>query len=64
MFKKIFSFFKKNKKGQSIMEYSMIFVLISIPLMTTFLNIRDKIGDRAFEAMKSLAEGTIMGSTP
>ena len=43
------------------MEYSMIFVLISIPLMTTFLNIKDKIGDRAFEAMQSLAKGTIMG---
>ena len=39
----------------------MTFVLVSCTLMTTFLNIRDKIGDRAFEAMQSLAKGTIMG---
>ena len=55
MLKKIFSFLKHNKKGQSIMEYGMIVILVGIPLMTTFLQIRNGIGRRAFQAISTLA---------
>ena len=57
MRKKLVSFLKTNKKAQSIMEYSMIFVFISIPVMMTFIKIRNTIGNRAFTAIAKVAEG-------
>ena len=45
----------KNKKAQSVMEYSMIFILVSIPLAMIFLDLRTAITTKSINTMNILA---------
>ena len=47
--------FFKNKTAQSVMEYSLIFILVSIPLGWSFLNIRTAITTKSIRTMYSVA---------
>lgn len=46
----------KNKSAQAVLEYALIFVMISIPLMTAFLNIREAITTKSITTVENLTE--------
>ena len=45
----------KNKKAQSILEYSLIFILVSIPIGMVFLNLRTAITTKSINTMEHIS---------
>jgi len=46
----------KNKTAQSILEYSLIFILVSIPIGMVFLNLRTAITTKSITTMQHISE--------
>ena len=46
----------KNKSAQAVLEYALIFVMISIPLMTAFINLRGAITNKSIATMEHLTK--------
>ena len=46
----------KNKTAQSVLEYSLIFILVSIPIGMVFLNLRTAITTKSITTMQHISE--------
>ena len=45
----------KNKTAQSVLEYSLIFILVSIPIGMVFLNLRTAITTKSINTMAHIS---------